>query len=145
MFMLSSELTININEPKTYNVVSQIFVEANKSEIDILTTWWCWRSITGCLGTVSGFCGRIRSFVLGQSVFPSVSQSVSQSVSMFVYVIFYDIYFCLKQLILSIIVEHIFFEVSCCGIWWGIPLPDFIPWGTRYESVNYGISNYWFT
>ena len=24
-------------------------------------------------------------------------------------------------------------------------LPDFIPWGTRYESVNYGISNYWFT
>ena len=22
-------------------------------------------------------------------------------------------------------------------------LPDFIPWRTRYESVNYGISNYW--
>ena len=26
-----------------------------------------------------------------------------------------------------------------------IPLPGFKPWGSRYESVNYGISNYWFT
>ena len=24
-------------------------------------------------------------------------------------------------------------------------LPGFKPWGSRYESVNYGISNYWFT
>ena len=25
------------------------------------------------------------------------------------------------------------------------PLPGFKPWRSRYESVNYGISNYWFT
>ena len=24
-------------------------------------------------------------------------------------------------------------------------LPDFKPWRTKYESVNYGISNYWST
>ena len=24
-------------------------------------------------------------------------------------------------------------------------LPNFIPWGTRYKSVNYGIGNYWST
>ena len=28
---------------------------------------------------------------------------------------------------------------SCCCS----PLPVFKPWGARYESVNYGISNYW--
>ena len=26
-----------------------------------------------------------------------------------------------------------------------VSLPDFKPWRTRYESVNYGISNYWST
>ena len=30
------------------------------------------------------------------------------------------------------------------GMGW-LPLPDFKPWRTRYESVNYGISNHWST
>ena len=39
-------------------------------------------------------------------------------------------------------------ELICCSFFSTIGsalLPDFIPWGTRYESVNYGISNYWST
>ena len=39
--------------------------------------------------------------------------------------------------------SHVFPRLAGVAYW--VALPDFKPWRTRYESVNYGISNYWST
>ena len=38
--------------------------------------------------------------------------------------------------------RRLIFEGKICSL---TSLPDFIPWGSRCESVNYKISNYWST
>ena len=68
------------------------------------------------------------SSVVGLSIFVSLSLSFSFSSSLHVS--------SRRTLFFSYLGELL-------GTMYTSPLPDFKPWRTRYESVNYGISNYW--